>query len=395
MINKQTKRHFFANVIVNFLCLILIAGFTAACRKAAVITDVPGPSFSPRIIAYVIGQYGKIDPEDIPAHMLTHINYAFANIKDGKMVTGYENDVHNLETLDRLKQKNRSLKILISVGGWTWSGGFSDMALTRESRQTFIKSGLDFLKAYNLDGIDLDWEYPGLPGIGNPHRPEDKQNFTFLLRELREQLDLLGKEHNKKYILSIAAAATNDYLEHIETDKFHLYLDYINLMTYDYAGEWASFTGHHTNLYVSGLRPAGISSEKVVTAYLNKGIPKEKIVLGAAFYGRSWKDVNKKNRGLFQPGTPASGDYSYKTLQEKYINKNGFKRYWDRSARAPYLWNPYSRQFITYEDEKSIKKKCHYMKKKKLGGVMFWEFHDDYQNKLLKTIYKYLKGHRL
>jgi chitinase len=77
-------------------------------------------------------------------------------------------------------------------------------------------------------------------------------------------------------------------------------------------------------------------------------------------------------------------------LKEKYINKNGFKRYWDRSARAPYLWNPYSRQFITYEDEKSIKKKCHYVKKKKLGGVMFWEFHDDYQNKLLKTIYKSL-----
>jgi chitinase len=391
MMNKQTKRHFFADMIVKLLCLIPIVGFTAACGKAVVITNVPGPTFSPRIIAYLIGEYGKISPDGIPAHMLTHINYAFANLKDGKMVTGYENDDKNLEILGSLRQKNRDIKLIISVGGWIWSGGFSDMAFTRESRQTFINSAVDFLSKYNLDGIDIDWEYPGLPGYGNPHRPEDKQNFTFLLRELREQLDLLGKEHNKKYVLSIAAAATDDYLEHIETDKFHLHLDYINLMSYDYAGEWESVTGHHTNLYVSGLRPAGISTAKVVTAYLNAGIPKEKIVLGAAFYGRSWKDVNKKNRGLFQPGTPASGNFSYKTLHEKYIDKNGFRRYWDRSARAPYLWNPHSRQFITYEDEKSIKKKCHYTKKKKLGGMMFWEFHDDYQNKLLKTIYKSLK----
>ncbi len=390
MTNKQTKRHFFANVIVNLLGLILIAGFTAACGKTAAITDVPGPSFSPRIIAYLIGQYGKISPDGIPAHMLTHINYAFANIKDGKMVTGYENDDRNLEILDRLRQKNRGLKIIISVGGWLWSGGFSDMALTRESRQTFIKSALDFLSKYNLDGIDIDWEYPGLPGNGNPHRPEDKQNFTLLLRELREQLDQLGQKNNKTYILTIAAGANADYLQHIETDKLLQYLDYINLMSYDYAGEWEPFTGHHTNLYVSGLKPSGISSEKVVTTYLNKGIPKEKIVLGAAFYGRGWKDVNKKNKGLFQPGTAAPGDYSYKTLQEKYINKNGFRRYWDRSAKAPYLWNPHSRRFITYDDEKSIKKKCHYIKKKKLGGVMFWEFHDDYQNKLLKTIYRSL-----
>jgi len=90
-------------------------------------------------------------------------------------------DLANLQALTALRESYPHLKVMISVGGWTWSGGFSDMALTKASRKTFIDSAIAFLNQHKLDGIDLDWEYPGLPGAGNTHRPEDKKNFTRLL----------------------------------------------------------------------------------------------------------------------------------------------------------------------------------------------------------------------
>lgn len=117
--------------------------------------------------------------------MLTHINFAFANIKDGKVIEGNEKDGEILKSLMRLKV-NDSLKILISVGGWGWSGNFSDAVLTERSREIFANSGIAFMQKYKLDGIDLDWEYPGQVGAGNVFRPEDKQHFTSVLKLLRK-----------------------------------------------------------------------------------------------------------------------------------------------------------------------------------------------------------------
>jgi chitinase len=344
-----------------------------------------------RIIGYIAGFLSKIEPVAVPVEKLTHINYAFALIKDGEIVNGHKNDHQNLEILEKLK-KGSDLKIIISVGGWTGSGPFSDMALTKESRRKFIKSAMVFMETYGLDGIDIDWEYPGLPGDWNTHRPEDKQNFTSLLRELRRELDLQEEKDRKKYLLTIAGAASNDYLAHTEMSKVHPYLDFINLMTYDYAGSWTPLTGHHCNLYASekGSNPFGMSTHKTVLAYLNEGVPGEKICIGVAFYGRAWKDVTAKNNGLLQPGTALSGDFSFRVLMEKYIGKSGYKRYWDKAAAVPYLWNAETRHFISYDDEESIAGKCEYVNEKRLGGIMFWEFFSDYQGKLLKVIHEEL-----
>ncbi|UCE08771.1 MAG: glycoside hydrolase, partial [bacterium] len=197
------------------------------------------------IIGYIFPQNKILNPGEIAVEKLTHINYAFADIRNGKIIEGFEHDAKNFKILNGLKSKNPGLKILISVGGWTWSGNFSDMTLTKESRQKFIESSIDFMQKHQLDGIDLDWEYPGLPGMGNTHRKKDKKNFTRLLEEFRNSLDTLGKTNQKHYLLTIAAGAFEDYLNHTEMKKAQLYLDFVNIMTYDFTGAWNPKTGHH------------------------------------------------------------------------------------------------------------------------------------------------------
>lgn len=205
------------------------------------------------VIGYVFKEDGVIDPAKIPAEQLTHINYAFANINDGLMVEGFRNDARNFQLLNQLKRRNPGLSVLVSVGGWTWSGGFSDMALTAQSRQRFIDSAVAFLRRHRLDGLDIDWEYPGQRGDDNIHRPEDRENFTALLAEARTALDAAGVVDGKRYLLTIATGASDEWLAHTEMDKVSKVVDFVNLMTYDQFGTWDPTTGHHAPL---ACRPA-------------------------------------------------------------------------------------------------------------------------------------------
>src|SRR5437773_9171012 len=150
---------------------------------------VPVLAFGLVIIAYLFPQERVIDPAEIAADKLTHVNYAFANIKEGRVVEGFSHDAENFKVLGHLRKRHPHLKILVSVGGWTWSGGFSDAALSPESRRRFVESAVDFVRRHDLDGFDVDWEYPGLPGYGNTHRPEAKQNITTLMADLRAPLE--------------------------------------------------------------------------------------------------------------------------------------------------------------------------------------------------------------
>ena len=159
------------------------------------------------IIAYVSVKDRVIQVNKINARELTRINYAFAKIRDGQVVEGFRHDAENYSVLKSLKKVNPSLQILASVGGWTWSGGFSDMALTGASRGKFIESAVAFVRKYGLDGIDIDWEYPGMPGFGNPFRPEDKGNYSALFAELRARFDQAGKQVGRPLITSLAAGA--------------------------------------------------------------------------------------------------------------------------------------------------------------------------------------------
>jgi chitinase len=337
------------------------------------------------IIAYVFPQDRVLSPEEINGRRLTRINYAFANIKNGEIVEGFSHDAENFAVLNTLKHSNPALRILISVGGWTWSGAFSDVSLTPQSRARFISSAVRFVERYKLDGVDVDWEYPGQSGNGNIFRPEDKKNFTLLLAELRQRFDQEQTRLHRRLYTSIATGASTKFLEHTEMDKVQHYVDTVNLMTYDfYVGGPA--TGHDAPLFHNPADPKNVSADRSVNEYLQAGVPARKLVLGAPFYGRSWGEVANKNNGLFQPGKAARGvHFSYPDLPN--LLATGFVRHWDSEASVPYLYNPHTRVFVTYEDPQSLAAKCRYVTEHHLAGIMFWEYSNDSTGILLQAVH--------
>jgi len=357
----------------------------------------PPSADRPVIIAYVFSKDAVIDPDGIAAEKMTHINYAFANIKDGKVVEGFAKDAENYKVLAGLRKKHPQLKILVSVGGWTWSGGFSDVALTPGSRRVFVASAVDFVRRHDLDGFDVDWEYPGLPGNGNTHRPEDKQSFTALMAELRAALDEEGKAHGRSYLLTFAAGAFPDFLAKTEMDKVAAVVDFVNLMTYDFREvEGDPQAGHHANLYIHPSDPKQLSADRAVRDFMAAGVPASKLVLGVPFYGRPWGDVraDRPNDVLYQPGKPVPEkiEMAYGSLATQLVDRNGYVRLWDPKSQAPYLWNADKRIFISYEDPESLRIKSHYILEHGLGGAMFWEYYADRTGALLGTLFNELRG---
>ena len=358
----------------------------------AVPSAAPAQRWKYRVVGYV---YSVENIHAISAEKLTHINFAFALVsRVGEVVLEDPKAPERLAQLQALKAKNPALKIIVSVGGWG-ADNFSDAALTDASREKFAASAAALVRRYALDGIDLDWEYPGQPGPGIKYRPEDKQNFTLMLKAVRSRLDALSDERGRKgqerYTLSIASSA-DEYFAHTEMEKLHVYLDWINIMTYDFFTSGAATTGHHTGLYKS--LSAGDSrayAEAAVKQHLDAGIPSRKLVLGAAFYGRSFTGVKPENNGLYQPYERFVDEYPYAVLVRDYVNKQGFKRLWDAAAKAPYLWNPASATFITYEDPESLKAKAEFVRAHNLGGVMYWEHGHDPSEVLLSTIFDRLR----
>lgn len=344
------------------------------------------------IIGYVFPRKDPLAVDSIQAEFLTHINYAFANIRNGRVALERPDDPENLKMLVALRKPHPHLKVLVSVGGWSWSGGFSDMSLTRASRAKFIDSAIALVREHDLDGIDLDWEYPGLPGAGNVHRPEDKKNFTLLLGELRRALNTARRQTGRPYLLTIAAGASQSFLDHTQMGRAQRNLDYVNLMTYDFFVEKGGKSGHHSNLYASAFNPSAPSASASVSAFVKAGVPARKIILGVPFYGRGWKGAARENNGLYQDASAAEGGYSWNNLSQSFIGKNGYVRWWDSGARAPYLWKADEGRIVTYDDPDSLGEKCRYVKKRRLGGVMFWEYTaDDPAHTLLRTLYKNLQ----
>jgi GH18 family chitinase len=353
----------------------------------------PPPPGGRVIIAYLFSKEAGIDPKQVAADKLTHINYAFANIKDGKVVEGFARDADNLKVLTGLRSVNPALKLLVSVGGWTWSGGFSDAALTPESRRVFADSAVRYVIDHDLDGFDVDWEYPGLPGYGNVHRPEDRENFTALMSELRSSLDAAGRARGRRYLLTFAAGAFPDFLAHIEMGRIAAVVDFVNLMTYDFReAENDPLAGHHAPLYHNPDDPKPLSSASVVRDFLAAGVPPHKLVLGVPFYGRVWGQVQGTGDGLWQPGGKPSErlDTSYGALSA-LVASDGFVRHFDSWAQVPWLWNARKRLFVTYEDPQSLGVKARYIREHGLAGAMFWEYTEDPSGALLGTLYDGLR----
>ena len=358
------------------------------------------PVMTYKTIAYVAG-FRDFDFSEIQADKLTHINYAFANIIDGKVAFGGKTATDedalketDMAELHQLKEINPKLKVLVSVGGWTWSTYFSEVASTDAKRKVFAKSAVDFLLKYQLDGIDVDWEYPNQSGAGNPYGPQDIENFTLLLKEMRVQLDAQSikdaRAEQDKYLLTIATGGDQAYVANTQLGEAQKYLDFINIMTYDFYNGWHSSTGHHANLSTAKDDPA--EEQKSILAsikgHVEAGVPLRKINLGIPFYGRKWEGVEAENNGLFQKATSVGLIEYYRAIAQDCLTDDDYQQLWDSSAQVPYLWNEKERIFISYENQRSIKLKIDYLKKAGLGGVMFWEYSDDYHSELLDAIDK-------
>jgi len=357
-----------------------LSGFSAL-RMAGETT-----SGGPAIVGYVFPNGAALKPGQIDTHNLTRINYAFAATKYGRITAGSAVDEQNLAILVALKKENPSLSVLIAVGGWLGSGDFSDIALTEKSRKVFVDSAMEFLYRYHLDGLDIDWEYPGLPGAGNTFRAGDKETFTLLVEELHRRFNDREKTDGKHFYLTIAAGASEEYLAHTEMKQMQPYLDAVNLMAYDYNEAFNGVTSHVAPLFTEPGAPDTGSVDASVRAFEHAGVPAGKLILGVPFYGRLWEDVNSAHHGLFQPGKPAKSDSIPFNVIASTMMGREFARYWDAAASVPYLYNSVQRVFVSYEDTESIAAKCQYVLSRKLGGVMFWEYSDDAKGVLLGAI---------
>ncbi|MCR9013762.1 glycoside hydrolase family 18 protein [Aquiflexum gelatinilyticum] len=347
------------------------------------------------VMAYYVPEK-DYKPELIPVEKLTHIIFSFTKVIDGEMkFSKPEISGPKLEALVRQKERNPGLKVMVACGGWG-ADGFSDMALTAESRTKFIQSTRDLIEKFQVDGIDMDWEYPGISGAGTKARPEDTRNFTQLMKGLREMLDTFDEPK----VLTFASAGWERYYDFVDVSEVMKYADFMNVMTYDQVSGESIYTGHHTPLghvsnddingtpfqaHLDSLFEAGKSPdkgprsvEKIVNFLIQKGVRPEQIIIGAAFYGRVWKGVPPINQGLYQKSKGIHiGWLAYHQIRNRYESDSSFQRFWDDKAKAPYMYQSLDSLLVSYDDTVSVALKTRFAIKNKLGGIMFWELGND------------------
>lgn len=372
--------------------ILMLCGLLASCSpKPVKETPAEPPQKNKVIVGYVPGFRGELDEKTIDGTKLTHINYAFVDVKDSlAWLTNIETDTVNFRRLNYLKKDNRDLKILISIGGWSWSENFSDAVLTPSSREKFARSGAKIVADYDLDGIDIDWEYPGLKGEDNVFRAEDKENFTLMFEAIRKELDALAVTTGKKYQVTTALPCFDRLFEVTNMGEAAKYLDFINVMAYDYyvAGDTV---GHHSNLYPSENYEKENSVERAYNQYTKFGAPAEKLVLGVPFYGRSWIMKSDDNKGILRPQQQVLRGGGFTFIKDSLLTNPDFVRYWDEKAQAPYLFNATNNQLVVYDDEQSVKLKCEYVMEKNMAGIMFWQYASDPKEYLLDVVNANLK----
>lgn len=330
------------------------------------------------IIAYYTGNDTIIEKYNIG--QLNQIIYGFGHLKNGLLHLERAKDTATLHKLVSFKKQFPQLKILISMGGWGSCATCSDVFSTASGRDSFLVSLKKVCDYFHLDGFDLDWEYPAIEGFpGHKYQSRDRQNVTSLLQLIRQKM-------GKKFELSFAAGGFQHYLDSsIEWQKVVPLINRINLMTYDLISGYANTTGHHTSLY--SARPEDQSIDKAVSYLIKIGVPARKLVIGSAFYAKSWKNIPDTNHGLYQDGLYDKG-ISFKNFDTTFTAAKGWAYYWDAKAQAPYWYNAQAHLFATGDDRRSEALKTKYAIRRKLGGIMFWELLDDkFADGLVQTIY--------
>ena len=330
------------------------------------------------------------------APLLTHLIYAFSDIQNNQCATGDDwadyrqplpasvslNGVADVEApgvlagnfhqLQLLRARYPSLPILMSIGGGGANPAIFSQAAQAANRRAFVASCINMYIKGNFapglsgpgifTGIDIDWEYP--------KTADDLNNYVALLQEFRTQLNALGSG----YLLTTVGGTWWGQWNYMNPNAAQSYIDFFNLPLYDFDGPWNNTTGLNAPLYQSSLDPStGNNASQVVQKYLAMGVEKQKIVFGMPLFGWRWTNVTNVHSGLFQSGTPDSYPYPYTQI----AGLTGYSKYRDSKTQEPWLWNPSTRTFWTYDDAPSLAYKAKYVSAQGLGGVMFWELSND------------------
>lgn len=410
----MNKRRFFA-LVMTCVMMLSLGGITVMAQDTAVRED--------KMVATYLPCWGMRpwEVDDIDGDKLTHVYLSFARIDNEFKISDTEVRIQaegggptlpdivsaqmiieeTWEKVAQLQEKYPHLKFIIAVGGWE-AEGFSDMAASAPTREIFVDSVVAYIEKHNLDGIDLDWEFPvnGAWGVIKS-MAQDKENFTELIKLLREKL---GEEKE----ISFCANVGGWFLDVIEWEEVVPLVETVNIMAYDMHGTWDTQAFHHAALYPNPDDPVvhwGLTASEAVERLIAAGVPAEKLLLGLPAYGREFRNVEpgEKGDGLFQPfivdeegnvvepkALWRGGTINYKILKDYYINKNGFVRHWDEASKVPYLFD--GKTFISYEDEQSIAEKTSYVNEMNLAGVMYWEYVNDIDGELLSAMAKGLNG---
>ncbi|KAL5361410.1 endochitinase B1 [Aspergillus floccosus] len=348
-------------------------------------------------------------PHDLPFDRLTHVLYAFANIspESGRVYLSdpyadiqrrYATDLGaesgnnaygNIKQLLQLKNKNRRLKVLLSIGGWGAALNFTGAASTEINRQNFAYTSVQLVQDLGLDGLDIDWEYP--------ESPTEAQNFVSLLAEVRNLLDGYSKMHasGKRFLLTVASSAAPSNYEKLDMTAMDQYIDFWNLMAYDYSGSWDSTSGHAANVHMAPASATSTkcSTDQAVQYYIDQGISSDKIVLGMPLYGRSFMNTDGPGSTFdgVGKGTWEEGVWDYKDLPP-----DGSTQYNLEDLVASYSYDEATRMMVSYDTPVVGSWKAKYISTNRLGGAMWWESSGDKDNSesLITTVVNGLGGQR-
>jgi chitinase len=347
---------------------------------------VQTPAGTGRVVGYYADWTARRYPmAAIPAAKLTHVNYAFAKIdvdnritfnRAAALETVYPGDcaepgcAHGLfHQITLVKQRAPHLKFIMSVGGWTDSGPFYEMAATDASRQTFAASCVEFLKTYpQFDGIDLDWEHPVIGGVERG-QPRDAENYVRLLEAVRQAI-------GPNRLLTVAVSASPRGIEPLDYVGMVRSLDWVSVMAYDFHSGSQRRAGYNAALY-NNADPQNpkLNTRDASEGLLAKGVPRSKLVVGVPFFGKGWTGVESADP--WSPATATGQAGGYAVIAERFLNAPGYVRHWDDVAKVPRLYNAETKHWISYDDPESVRLKGEYIARERLGGAMFWELSHD------------------
>jgi chitinase len=319
------------------------------------------------VVGYYDGDAAGIAPHHVGA--LTHLIFAFGHLDGDTLRLSPEAETVTLPALVALKGRVPGLKVLLSLGGWGGCEHCSEVFARDTARRAFARSVRDLTRRLGTDGIDLDWEYPVVPGVpGHRYGPEDRASFTALVRELRAAL---GKQPE----ITFAAGGFTAYLEQsIDWKRVMPYVDRVHLMTYDLVHGYSTATGHHTPLYSTPWQVESV--DHAVRLLDSLGVPRRKIAVGAAFYARVFDGVDSIMQGRYRPGRFRRG-IAWRDVADEVNAGRGFAEYWDSTAAAPWAYNAGTGEYVTLDDTVSVRLKTEYAARLGLAGIAFWQLGDD------------------